>query len=309
MPANAASPSFVEIGVFVGGPDEHAQAFDHRVALGTEVARVGALDRDVRAVHRRPRSTPRQRPGTLRRQFGTRGSLDVRPRCRRVATDRGRRLDGEARRRPVHRDLVGLPRRRADARLPRLPRVEVARRVRRVGRDLREPVRRSPQPRGLPQLGLAIVARRSSRTTASSPRCSSRTRSRRSSRPGCSRRTSRRAATTTTTGSPGSGRTTGGSPTSAPRSGPPCGHRADLPLRRRRRGEEIERGAGGQPLRRDPASGRGARLGAPAALCARVRADLVGLRRPRHADQQPRRARPRPTSGATRRPRPCSSSS
>ena len=56
--------------------------------------------------------------------------------------------------RPLHRDLVGLSRRRADARLPRLPRVEVARRVRRVGGGVREPVRRPAQPDGVPQLGL-----------------------------------------------------------------------------------------------------------------------------------------------------------
>ena len=82
-----------EIGVFVRGPYEHAQAFDHRVTLGTEVTRVGTLDRACKQfvdVHVHPPATL----GTLRRVWH-RGSLDVRPI---VATHRGRRLDGEARR-------------------------------------------------------------------------------------------------------------------------------------------------------------------------------------------------------------------
>ena len=45
MPANAVVAVGVEIGVFVRGPYEHAQAFDHRVTLGTEVTCVGSLDR------------------------------------------------------------------------------------------------------------------------------------------------------------------------------------------------------------------------------------------------------------------------
>ena len=61
----------VEIGVFVRGPYEHAQAFDHRVTLGTEVTRPRRARPRVRAVRRRPRSppgntrhtTPRSAPG------------------------------------------------------------------------------------------------------------------------------------------------------------------------------------------------------------------------------------------------------
>ena len=150
----------------------------------------------------------------------------------------------------------------------------------------------------LPQLGLAAAARRSSRTTASSPRCSSRTPSRRSSRratslarPPDARRV--RAAL---------GRPPGAQPLDGRllrrHARPARRHGADLPQRRRRRG------------RRDPAGRASTGLfggillpgvppdsGLPPLYRARLRADLGRVRRARHADQQPQRRRRRPTPG------------
>ena len=90
----------------------------------------------------------------------------------------------------------------------------LARRVRRVGADLQQPVRRSRRIERLPQLGLRRRGSPSSRPTASSPRCSSRTRSRRSFRRARSSRR-RRTRPSTSTGGPGCRRTTAGWPTSA----------------------------------------------------------------------------------------------
>ena len=54
---------------------------------------------------------------------------------------------------------------------------------------------------------------------------------------------------------------------------------------------EIEWAKAQRPDRRDPAARRAARLGRAAALRPRLRADLGGMRGPRHADQPPQRQR------------------
>ena len=56
--------------------------------------------------------------------------------------------------RALRRHLLGWPRRGRALRVPGLPRLAVARRVRRLGPDLRQPVRRPPGPDRVPQLGL-----------------------------------------------------------------------------------------------------------------------------------------------------------
>ena len=55
---------------------------------------------------------------------------------------------------PLHRHLGRRPRRRRHRRLPALPRLGVARRIRRLGGHLREPLRRPAGPDRLPELGL-----------------------------------------------------------------------------------------------------------------------------------------------------------
>ena len=106
--------------------------------------------------------------------------VDARARATRPTSASGRN------RRSEHRSLHGHLGRRSRGRVgpgvPRVPRVALARRVRRVGADLQQPVRGPRRIERLPQLGLRRARSPSSRPTASSPRCCSRTRSRRSSR-------------------------------------------------------------------------------------------------------------------------------
>ena len=128
----------------------------------------------------------------------------------------------------------------------------------------------------VPQLGLAKRARRSSRTTASSrevlfpntipPFFPSR-------QP--RRAPARERPRTTSCAGPGSRRTTGGWPTSAPtRPGRRAGMAQIFLNDIDDAVAEIQLGARARPLRRDPAAGRAARLGAAAADRARLRADL-----------------------------------
>ena len=178
----------------------------------------------------------------------------------------------------------------------------MARRVRRVGGGVREPVRRPPQPRGLPQLGL-----RSSHAGARGRRRRRRgavpehrpavlpdrvARDAPADHPRRLRPPLRRA----------SRRTTGGSPTSAPRR---PGRRAGIAqiflYDVDDAVQEIERAREAEPLRRDPAPGRRARLRA-CHLSMRPSTSRSG----RSAKTSTCRstttpARRRPTSGATRR--------
>ncbi len=190
-----------------------------------------------------------------------------------------------------------------------VPRGEVARRVRRVGGGVREPIRRSSEPTGLSQLGL-----RSSYAGARG------------------RRRRRRGALPQHDPTLLSDRPAGNAPADHPRrlrppvrrdpgaqplarrllrraARPPCRHRPDLPLRRRRRGGGGQAGAGSESLRR--------------ASCSRAWRPIQAF----HLSMRPTTsrsgtcaktstcrstttpARRHPTSGGIRRHPPCSSSS
>ncbi len=168
------------------------------------------------------------------------------------ASRRGTR-DGE-----LHDHLGRRPRRGRDPRVPRLPRIGVPRRLRRVGRRLPGAVRRPRGTRREPQLGQRPSTGTSSRTTASSPRCCSRTPSHPSTPAARSPpRHLRRTPVTSTNGGPACARTTAGSPTSARRrpGGAPASRRSCSTTSTPR----SPRSAG----RRTPAS--------PAACCCRAR--------------------------------------
>ena len=186
------------------------------------------------------------------------------------------------------------------ARLPRLLGEQVPRRVRRVGEGVREPLRRPARRDRVPQLGLASAALEETEpTTASRPRCCSRTPSRRSSRAGTSPRYPPKAGEHELRweGLKAHNRWLADFCNDAP--GPTRRHGADPASRRRRRGERDPVGTRRGPVRRHPAPRHPARQRAPAVDRHRVRADLGHVRRARHAHQPPRgerRARLRPLS-------------
>ena len=146
---------------------------------------------------------------------------------------------------------------------------------------------------GRPQLGQRPPPAPSSRPTASSPRSSSRTRSRRSSRRprSCTSRRRPTPATSPCAGT-GCGPTTAGSPTSARRRpGRRAGiaqillHDVDAAV------AEVRWAAGRRADRRRAAARHAARVGPAAAVRARLRAALGGVRGARRCRQPPHRQR------------------
>ena len=115
----------------------------------------------------------------------------------------------------------------AATRLPRVPRPGVPRRLRRVARQVQEPVQGPAATTGACATGTTRCATASRRPTASSARSSSRTPCRRSSRASCCS-PSRRPPTSTSTASPASTPTTAGWSTGATssRSGAPASARS-----------------------------------------------------------------------------------
>ena len=168
-----------------------------------------------------------------------------------------------------------------------------------MGEVVREPVRR-PAGRRLAYRNWDSTQRRSrsSRPTASSPRCCSRTRSRRSSRRATSWRRHRRRGLRAAVG-----RAAGAQPLDGRllrrRPGPARRHGPDLPERRRRRGRRDPLGARARTLRRDPAAGRAARL-AGCRRCSRPTTSRSGrCARSSTCRSTTTAAQSGPTSGAT----------
>ena len=106
----------------------------------------------------------------------------------------------------------------------------------------------------------------------------------------CTSRPARARATSNGAGR-GCGPTTAGSPTSAPtrRAGGPASARSCCTTSTDRSPRSV--GGRARPHRRRPAAGRAAGFGRPAAVRARLRADLAGVRGARPAGQPPQRQR------------------
>ena len=158
--------------------------------------------------------------------------------------------------------------------------------------------------------GTATAAWPSSRPTASSPRSSSRTRSRRSSRrPSLVHQPPAADAGDLALrweGLRAHNRWLADFCAAAP--GPAGRHRADPPARRRRRRRRGALGGRRRADRRRAAAGHAARVGAAAAVRARLRAAVAHVRGAGPHRQPPHRQRARPTTATTPRPRSCSSS-
>ena len=178
--------------------------------------------------------------------------------------------------RPLHDHLVGLPRRRQPRDLPRVPHQGMAGRVRRLAREVLQPVPRPAGRRAEPQLG-----RRASRRRP--PRRRHRRRShvsqhgpavlphRRGDRRGTDARQLRASPRRHPRAQPLAGRLLQRA------TGPARRARADLPQRHRRRGRRHPLGQGARAAQHPAARGR-AQLASRPAVRARVRPGVARVR-------------------------------
>ena len=266
--------------------------------------------------HRRPLDADHRRRLPARPRHGaSRRSCCTRDRCGR----RRRDLHAPGHRRPRHeasgpavrirsgderelrRHLHRLPRGRLDGPVPRVPRSEVARRVRGVARRVQEPVPRPQRFEALSQLGLGRAperdGRRRHRRRGRVPEHGAAVLPERELHGACAGDARR---LRPPLGRPAGAQPLGARPLRRAGTRTARGDGADPPERRRRRGRDDPLGGRERSARRRAAPGRAARLAPPAAVRERrVRTDLGRVRGDRPSGEPPlgqRRTRLRPLS-------------